>query len=131
MAYRVFGELFSGERWARLVGLGGRAQRPLWASTGTKNPTYSDVCYVDGLIGPDTVNTVPESTLAAFLDHGSLERSVDRDAERDERRLAALREAGIDLKEVADLLEVEGLASFATSFDELIDALKAKADSLR
>ncbi len=131
MAYRVFGELFSGERWARLVGLGARAQRPLWASTGTKNPAYSDVCYVDGLIGPDTVNTVPESTLAGFLDHGNLERSVDRDAERDERRLAALREAGIDLKEVADLLEVEGLASFATSFDELIDALKTKADTLR
>ena len=131
MAYRKYGELFSGDRWARLVDLGARAQRPLWASTGTKNPAYSDVCYVDGLIGPDTVNTVPESTLAAFLDHGSLDRTVDRDAEGDDRRFAALREAGIDLGEVADLLEVEGLASFATSFDDLIDALEAKAESLR
>ena len=131
LAYRRYQELFSGERWARLAALGARPQRPLWASTGTKDPAYSDVCYVDGLIGPDTVNTVPEATLEAFLDHGTLERTVDRDTAADDRSLAALDTAGIDLVEVADLLEVEGLTSFATSFDDLIAALEAKAVALR
>ncbi len=86
---------------------------------------------MDGLIGPDTVNTVPEATLEAFLDHGTLERTVDRDTAADDRLLAALGAAGVDLVEVTDLLEVEGLASFATSFDDLIAALEAKAVALR
>ncbi len=86
---------------------------------------------MDGLIGPDTVNTVPEATLEAFLDHGTLERTVDRDTAADDRLLAALGAAGVDLVEVTDLLEAEGLASFATSFDDLIAALEAKAAALR
>ena len=131
LAYRRYVEIFSGDRWNRLASLGARTQRPLWASTGTKDPAYSDVCYVDGLIGPETVNTVPESTLEAFLDHGALDRAIDTDPIGDDARWEALGEAGIDLDQVAEQLELEGLASFATSFDDLISALETKASTLR
>ena len=77
LAYRLFREQFSGERWQRLAGLGAHRQRPLWASTSTKDPAYPDTRYVDELIGPDTVNTLPEVTMAAFADHGTLARTID------------------------------------------------------
>lgn len=131
LAYRSFTETFQGERWAALAERGGRAQRPLWASTGTKDPAYSDVCYVDGLIGPDTVNTVPESTLTAFLDHGTVARTVDSSPSGDDDRWAGLAAAGVDMDEVANQLEEEGLAAFSASFDELLEALEAKAARLR
>jgi len=127
LAYTNFLNAFSGSRWEALAERGARVQRPLWASTGTKNPTYSDVLYVDELIGPHTVNTVPEATLDAFLDHGSSARTVDPDLGETSAVLDRLSEANIDLLDVAEKLEREGLASFAASFDEVIAALVAKA----
>jgi len=127
LAYNNFLETFSGPRWDALAARGARVQRPLWASTGTKNPAYSDVLYVDELIGPDTVNTVPEATLDAYLDHGVVNRTIDTDHEATVRTLSALSQAGIDLGDVSEQLEREGLASFEASFDEVIAALRDKA----
>jgi transaldolase len=127
LAYRAFRETFSGERWEAVAARGARVQRPLWASTGTKNPEYSDVAYVDGLIGPDTVNTLPEDTLEAFDDHGTLARTVDTDLDDADRVWAALADVGVDMDDVAAQLESEGVDSFQKSFDELITALEAKA----
>ena len=127
LAYTNFLNAFSGPRWEALAARGARVQRPLWASTGTKNPAYSDVLYVDELIGAHTVNTVPEATLDAFLDHGSCARTVDPDLAETSAVLDRLSEANIDLDDVAEKLEREGLASFEASFDEVIAALIEKA----
>jgi transaldolase len=127
LAYQQFQATFSGPRWDALASRGARVQRPLWASTSTKNPSYSDTLYVDELIGPDTVNTLPDATLDAFADHGTLARSIDRDVDVARDVWAALTEAGIDLADVAAQLEREGVASFQKSFTELLDALEAKA----
>ena len=105
-------------------------QRPLWASTSTKNPAYPDTAYVDQLIGPDTVNTMPEETIEAFVDHGTVVRTVDADIESAQHTLDALAEVGVDLDEVSRVLEEQGVASFAKAFDELIGALDAKAAAL-
>ncbi|HWL45795.1 MAG TPA: transaldolase [Ilumatobacter sp.] len=130
LAYRLFEEQFRGPRWEVLADRGARVQRPLWASTGTKNPEYSDVLYVDGLIGPNTVNTLPEATLQAFADHGTLARTVDADSDTD-ATWAALAEVGIDMADVSAVLEREGVDAFVKSFDELITALETKATELR
>jgi transaldolase len=130
LAYALFREKFSGERWERLAARGARVQRPLWASTGTKNPEYSDVAYVDGLIGPDTVNTLPEPTLEAFADHGTLARTVDADLAGAKATWQALADVGVDMDDVAAKLESEGVDAFIKSFDELIDALTTKAAEL-
>jgi len=129
-AYQHFRATFSGPRWDALAAKGARVQRPLWASTSTKNPAYSDLLYVDSLIGPDTVNTMPESTLEAFEDHGTLERTVDADPEGAAATLGRLAGAGIDMDDVAATLEDEGVHSFAKSFDELIQTLSDKAAQL-
>jgi len=120
----VFGEEAS--RFLALVQSGANKQRALWASTSTKNPQYPDTMYVDELIGPDTVNTVPPKTLAAFFDHGTVERSIDRQV--DEARLAFenLAKVGIDMKQVAEDLETEGVKSFAVAFTALLDSLQAR-----
>jgi len=131
LAYGLFLESFSGPRWEALADRGARVQRPLWASTGTKNPDYSDVMYVDQLIGPDTVNTLPEATLDAFADHGTLARTVDLDPDAADSVWRQLTSVGIDLDEVSAKLEREGVDSFIKSFDELIDALETKATELR
>lgn len=131
LAYKLFAEQFSGPRWNALAARGARVQRPLWASTGAKNPAYSDVLYVDELIGPDTVNTLPEPTLEAFVDHGTVARRVDADVDDSEAVWAALAAVGVDMDDVADQLEREGVASFMGAFDELITALEAKAAELR
>ncbi len=131
LAYRQFADTFSGARWDALAARGARVQRPLWASTGTKNPEYSDVLYVDGLIGPHTVNTLPEATLEAFADHGALERTVDVDMDGADDVWSGLANVGIDMDEVADQLEREGVDAFIKSFDELIEALDTKAAQLR
>ena len=131
LAYQLVLERFAGERWDRLAGAGARVQRPLWASTSTKDPSYPDTLYVDTLIGPDTVNTLPDATLDAFDDHGTLARTIDTDPDADRATVAALAELGIDLDEVATTLEHEGVASFTKSFDELLDTLSAKAETLR
>jgi transaldolase len=130
-AYRMFTELFSGDRWEALRSRGANVQRLLWASTSTKNPAYPDLLYVDSLIGPETVNTMPDPTVDAFLDHGKVERSVDTHGDEPRRVLERLGEVGIDLADVARTLEDEGVASFAKSFEELMDALGSKASSLR
>ena len=105
-------------------------QRPLWASTSTKNPAYPDLLYVDPLIGPDTVNTMPEGTLEAFEDHGTLARTVDAEPGAAAATLSRLAGAGIDMDDVSAVLEDEGVASFAKSFDELLQTLTDKAASL-
>jgi transaldolase len=130
LAYQLFGERFSGPRWEQLAAKGAHVQRPLWASTSTKDPAYADTMYVDTLIGPDTVNTMPDATLEAFDDHGALQRTVDADPDADRAVIARLADLGIDMEEVAATLEDEGVASFSKSFDELLGTLAAKADTL-
>ena len=103
VAYEMFRQVFSGERWEALASRGARVQRPLWASTSTKNPAYSDTLYVDSLIGPDTVNTLPDATLAAFEDHGTVARTVDRDPVAALDILRDLATAGVDLDDVAQI----------------------------
>lgn len=129
-AYQHFLATFDGPRWAALTAKGARVQRPLWASTSTKNPAYPDLLYVDNLIGPDTVNTMPEGTLEAFADHGTVQRTVDADPSRPEETLRRLEEAGIDFTDVGQVLEDQGVASFAKSFDELVQSLTDKASQL-
>ncbi len=131
LAYKLFAEKFAGDRWEKLANRGARVQRPLWASTGAKNPEYSDVLYVDELIGPDTVNTLPDATLDAFVDHGTVARRVDADVADAEAVWAALPTVGVDMDDVAAVLEREGVESFAKAFDDLIDTLEAKAADLR
>ena len=130
VVYQHFTELFSGARWERLAARGAQVQRPLWASTSTKNPTYPDLLYVDTLIGPNTVNTLPDATLEAFDDHGTVATTITLDPAGAAANLAAIGALGVDLSEVAEQLEVEGLASFAASFDELIAELEQKAEAL-
>ena len=131
VAYAIFKERFSSSRWTALKEKGARVQRPLWASTSTKNPAYPDLLYVDGLIGPDTVNTMPDQTVEAFLDHGTLARTVDADPDAARATLADLQEVGIDLDDATAQLESEGVAAFAKSFDELQERLAQKAVTLR
>ena len=128
LAYALFLERFSGRRWERLADHGAKVQRPLWASTSTKNPAYPDTLYVDALIGPDTVNTLPDATLEAFDDHGTVARTVDAFIDEARATWSALAGAGVDMGEVAAKLEAEGVASFQKSFVELLDALRAKLD---
>jgi transaldolase len=130
LAYRQFRRTFAGERWEALAARGARVQRPLWASTSTKNPAYPDTLYVDELIGPDTVNTLPDATIEAFEDHGTLARRVDADVDEAEAVWQRLADVGVDMADVADKLEREGVASFEKSFDELLQTLAAKAAEL-
>ena len=128
LAYESFQRIFSGERWERLAAAGARVQRPLWASTSTKNPAYPDTLYVDELIGPDTVNTLPDATLEAARDHASVSRTVDRDVDAAHAHVAALKEAGVDLDHIVGVqLVEEGVASFAKSYDEMIASIAEKA----
>ena len=130
LAYRLFREKFSGPRWEKLAKQGARLQRPLWASTSTKNPAYRDVMYVEELIGPDTVNTMPPATIDAFADHGAVDRTVDKKVAAAEAVLREIEAAGISMKEVTEKLLVDGIASFQKSFDELIGGLESKMGSL-
>jgi len=130
LAYKIFLEQFNTDRWKALENRGARVQRPLWASTSTKNPTYPDTLYVDQLIGPDTVNTLPDGTLAAFLDHGNLARTIDASFETATGILQRVEALGVDLDDVAEKLEREGVRSFETSFENLLITLSKKAGSL-
>ncbi|HEV3265022.1 MAG TPA: transaldolase [Acidimicrobiales bacterium] len=130
-AYRLFTQRFSGDRWEALAAKGAKVQRPLWASTSTKNPAYPDLAYVDTLIGPDTVNTMPDETIEAFLDHGTVARTIDADVGGADRVMAGLAAAGIDMEDVGRTLEAEGVASFSKSFDELMQSLNDKANALK
>ncbi len=131
LAYQLFQKAFSGHRWEALAAKGAVVQRPLWASTSTKNPAYRDTLYVDELIGPDTVNTLPDATIEAFADHGRLARRVDADLDQANSASTGLSDVGVDLDDVAETLEREGVTSFEKSFDELLGALETKATELR
>jgi transaldolase len=126
LAYRLFRNRFSGPRWQALAARGARPQRPLWASTSTKNPAYPDTRYVDSLIGPDTITTLPEASIAAFEDHGTLATTLTHGTEDARAALARLAEVGVDLPQVAQVLEAEGVAAFAKSYDGLLSLLQAK-----
>jgi transaldolase len=130
LAYERFQQVFSGERWARLEAAGARVQRPLWASTSTKNPSYRDVIYVEQLIGPDTVNTMPLATLEAFADHGVARRTVDEGMDEARRSLQALADAGIDLDQVTTDLLVEAVDKFVTPFRKLLACIDEKLTEL-
>ena len=129
-AYELFSQQFSGPRWDALAVRGARVQRPLWASTSTKNPAYPDLLYVDTLIGPDTVNTMPDATVEAFLDHGTVARTVDDGAVEAKDVLDQLERLGISLADVSATLETEGVSAFVKSFDELLQSLQDKANEL-
>lgn len=130
VAYETFQSAFRGPRWDALAARGARLQRPLWASTSTKNPAYPDTLYVDTLIGPDTVNTMPDATLVDFDDHGSVARTVDVGVDEAHGVLSGLTSVGIDLDDVTTTLETEGVASFTKSFDELLGVLGSRAQDL-
>lgn len=130
LAYDLFRSRFTGPRWAALAARGARIQRPLWASTSTKDPSYPDTLYVDSLIAPDTVNTMPEATLEAFDDHGTLARTADGDIDAAREVLDGLSAVGVDIDAVTARLEEEGVTAFASAFDELITALDAKASAI-
>ncbi|MCH1513487.1 MAG: transaldolase [Acidimicrobiales bacterium] len=127
MAYKLFLEQFSTERWKALQSNGAQVQRPLWASTSTKNPTYDDTLYVDQLIGPNTVNTLPDGTLTAFAEHGTLSRTIDQSFGEAAAVLEAVENTGVDLADVAQKLEDDGVKSFEVSFMNLFDTLSEKA----
>jgi transaldolase len=130
LAYQLFLDAFSGARWDALAARGARVQRPLWASTSTKDEAYPDTLYVDELIGPNTVNTLPDATLDAFADHGTVSRRVDADVDDARAVWESLAEVGVDMDDVAAQLEREGVSSFQKAFDELVTALDAKAAQL-
>ncbi|MGH2722611.1 MAG: transaldolase [Actinomycetota bacterium] len=130
LAYRMFSERFSGPRWERLAAAGALVQRPLWASTSTKNPAYPDTLYVDGLIGPDTVNTLPETTIRAFEDHGRVERTIDRGAGESAEVMRRLGAVGIDMEAVGRDLEEAGVASFRDALAHVLRTLASKEHAL-
>jgi transaldolase len=128
LAYDLFRQRFTGARWEALAARGARVQRPLWASTSTKNPAYPDLLYVDTLIGPDTVNTMPDTTIDAFLDHGTAARTVDVGLDVAKATIDRIEALGIEMRDVAETLEAEGVAAFVKSFDELVQSLQDKAN---
>jgi len=130
LAYAGFKEIFYGERFATLKAKGAQVQRQLWASTGTKNPKYSDILYLDNLIGPDTVNTVPPATYTAFRDHGKVALTLEQGLDEGREVIAKLATLGIDLKEVTAKLQADGLSSFVGSFDTLVESIESKRDAL-
>jgi len=130
LAYRTYEEMFSGPDWEELEAKGATPQRCLWASTSTKNPEYRDVLYVEELIGPHTVNTMPRETVKAFLDHGNVEETLTRDVDGAKRVLEEIGEAGVDYDDVVETLEREGVEKFTKSFDELLEGIEAKRDAM-
>lgn len=130
LAYREFVQILESDRWQRLADAGARPQRMLWASTSTKNPAYSDVKYVEPLIGDHTINTMPESTISAFKDHGRIADTVQTGVEEAVRLMARLRQAGVDFEAVTAQLLDEGVAKFIAPFDELLENLARRRDGL-
>ncbi|KAH7548500.1 hypothetical protein JRO89_XS14G0143600 [Xanthoceras sorbifolium] len=131
LAYQLYQKKFSGPRWEALVKKGAKKQRLLWASTSVKNPAYPDTLYVAPLIGPDTVSTMPDQALQAFVDHGTVSRTIDSHVSEAEGIYSALDKLGIDWSYVGTQLEVEGVDSFKKSFESLLDTLQEKANSLK
>jgi transaldolase len=130
LAYERYKEIFAGERWESLASKGATPQRCLWASTSTKNPDYSDVMYVEALIGPMTVDTMPEETIRAFQDHGKVAPTLELGIDEAKRVFEQLAEAGVDYDDVTETLEREGVEKFADSFAELLEGIRAKCGEL-
>jgi transaldolase len=130
VAYGRYLARFAGERWEKLEARGARPQRPLWASTGTKDPSYSDVLYVEKLIAPGVINTMPEQTLRAFAEHGNVEHALDADPAAAKATLAAAAEEDVDLETITSELEREGVKAFCDSYDQLIACIESKLGSL-
>lgn len=130
MAYDMAMAKFAGERWEALAARGARIQRPLWASTSTKDPSYPATKYVDELIGPNSVNTLPDKTLAAFLDEGTVARTIDLDVAGAQAVLDGLDNVGVDLAAIASELEAGGVASFEASFDDLLETLRGRMEGM-
>ena len=129
LAYARFKELFSGPRWEKLAAKGAQLQRPLWASTGTKDVRFSDTLYVDTLIGPHTVNTMPPATIDAFMDHGTVKSTVEDDVEGARKYLEQLAELNIDMDAITDKLQIDGVDSFAKSFESLMQSVADKREA--
>jgi transaldolase len=130
LAYQRYEELHAGERWETLAAKGARSQRCLWASTSTKNPAYRDVMYVEELIGPETVDTMPEETIRAFQDHGEVALTLEQDVDGARRVFEQIAEAGVDYDDVVAVLEKEGVQKFSDSFAELLEGVRAKRGEL-
>jgi transaldolase len=130
LAYQRYKQIFSGERWERLAAAGASKQRCLWASTSTKNPAYRDVLYVEELIGPETVNTMPKETIGAFQDHGRVEPTLETGLDDAHALFDRLREVGVDYDDVVETLEREGVQKFSDSFAQLLDGIRAKQGEL-
>jgi transaldolase len=130
LAYQRYKEIFSGDRWQAVEAKGATPQRCLWASTSTKNPEYRDVMYVEELIGPDTVNTMPEETIEAFQDHGEVAPTLEQGIDKAKRVFEELERAGVDYDDVTATLEREGVEKFSDSFSELLDGIRAKSGEL-
>ncbi len=130
VVYQEFKEIFSGDDWDYLVSKGASKQRPLWASTSTKNPDYDELIYVENLVGADTVNTMPGSTLEATMDHAKIRSTLEEGVDDARRLFRELRDAGVDYDDVTDTLEKEGVQKFADSFEELLDGIREKGSQL-
>jgi transaldolase len=130
LAYERYGRIFAGPRWEALAAKGATPQRCLWASTSTKNPDYPDTLYVDELIGPETVNTMPAETIDAFQDHGTVADTLTQGLDEARALLDELARVGVDYDDVIDTLEREGVEKFSDSFDELLDGIRAKRSEL-
>jgi transaldolase len=130
LAYQRYKEIFSGARWERLAAAGASKQRCLWASTSTKNPEYRDVLYVEELIGPETVNTMPRETIEAFQDHGRVAPTLETGLDEAQALFDRLREVGVDYDDVVETLEREGVQKFSDSFAHLLDGIRAKQGEL-
>ena len=130
LAYAAYQQIFGGPRWQALAQQGARTQRCLWASTSTKNPAYRDILYAEQLIGPDTVDTMPLSTIEAFLDHAQVERTLDQDVEQARADYAAIERAGISMEKVTLRLQQEGVQKFADSFNQLLDTISTKRQQM-
>ncbi|HVL24176.1 MAG TPA: transaldolase [Thermomicrobiales bacterium] len=130
LAYETFEKLFGSAEFAPLADAGAKVQRPLWASTGTKNKAYSDILYVETLIGPHTVNTMPITTMEAFLDHGTVKRTVDTDYAGAHQVIADLASVGIEIDDITRQLEDEGIEAFIHSYDDLLEGVESKRSAL-
>jgi transaldolase len=130
LAYRIYKQVFGGARWRSLEEKGANSQRLLWASTSTKNPDYPDTLYVDNLVGPETVNTMPKKTIQAVMDHGDIRPTLEEGVEEAKQLLERLREVGLDYEDVTDILEKEGIQKFAEPFNEMLEEIKNKSRQL-
>ncbi len=129
--YQEFLKIFSGDEWQKLIDKGARTQQLLWASTSTKNPDYPDTMYIDNLIGHNTINTVPPATLEKFLDHGVVRKTIYENLEESKEHLRKIAEAGIDLNEVTNQLQVDGVKAFADSYQKILESIQAKIEQTK